>query len=253
MSSLNRMLAVLDLFTPQTPAWTADAIAKRLDYTQPTVYRYLRELGKAGLLHSDTSAAYVLGSRIVEWDYQIRTGDPLIRAAGAPIEALAEESGFDVVLGSMHDDRIITIHHALGGDPIDASYGRGRRLPLFRGSLSWAIIAALPRARSRKLHSAMPPAEQPAWNDVLAKIADVRRAEHAVSFGELDSGLVGLSISLDTDPLKVPAALGMIIRQERFDQLERAALLKPLRRCAQAIESALSRLGPRAPLSESTP
>jgi DNA-binding IclR family transcriptional regulator len=44
MTSLTRMLAILDLFDEGTSMWTAEAIAARLGYSLPTGYRYVREL-----------------------------------------------------------------------------------------------------------------------------------------------------------------------------------------------------------------
>ena len=44
------MLKVLDLFTEQTPALSADEIISKLKYSRPTGYRYVRELVSAGLL-----------------------------------------------------------------------------------------------------------------------------------------------------------------------------------------------------------
>lgn len=232
MSSLNRMLSVLDLFTPQAPAWTAEAIAQQLGYAVPTTYRYLRELSAAGLLRSGSDASYLLGSRILEWDYQIRNGDPLIVSARSPMEELAARTGSDVVLGGMHDDRIITLHHEFGAETIGATYGRGRRLPLFRGSLSWCIVAALPRARLRKLQAAD---EASSWEALLTKVAQVRRDGHAVSLGELDPGLVGISVPLDTTPHKVPASLGLIMSAQRYALLDHARAIQLLAQVAETI------------------
>lgn len=239
MSSLSRMLAVLDLFTPQTPAWTAEAIANQLDYALPTAYRYLRELSAAGLLRNGSDASYVLGSRIVEWDYQIRNGDPLIVAARVPLEELAAHTGCDAVLGSMQGDRIITIHHEFGAEPIGASYGRGRRLPLFRGSLSLCIVATLPRARLRKLREQD---DTPPWEELLARVARVRRDGHAISHGELDPGLVGISVPLDTTPHKIPASLGLIMSAQRYGLLDSGRAIQLLAACAQSITSRLEQV-----------
>lgn len=248
MSSLSRMLAVLDLFTPQAPAWTAEAIAKQLDYALPTAYRYLRELSAAGLLRSDSDASFVLGSRIVEWDYQIRNGDPLIVAARGPLEGLAARTGCDVVLGSMQGDRIITIHHEFGAEVIGASYGRGRRLPLFRGALSLCIVATLPRARLRKLRE---PLDTPSWDALLARVIQVRRDGHAISHGELDPGLVGVSVPLETTPHKIPASLGLIMRAQRYGLLDSERAIQLLTDCAKTITARLAVVAAQDPNTHS--
>ena len=126
MSSLTKMLNVLDLFTPEHPSWTIEEMAEHLGYAVPTMYRYARELNNAGLLRHSSGACYVLGSRIIELDYQIRNIDPLIQASSQAMRSLAEKSGSDVVLGTIYADRIITISHFFGEENLKISYVRGK-------------------------------------------------------------------------------------------------------------------------------
>src|SRR5690606_430214 len=78
MSSLTKMLSVLDIFSSENPSWTIEEMAEHLGYAVPTMYRYVKELTKAGLLRNISAARYGLGTRIIELDYQIRNADPLI-------------------------------------------------------------------------------------------------------------------------------------------------------------------------------
>ena len=55
ISSLSRMLSVLDLFTDTHPIWSAEAIAQALDVSVPTSYRYVKLLADAGLLQRSRS------------------------------------------------------------------------------------------------------------------------------------------------------------------------------------------------------
>ena len=75
MSSLTRMLSVLDLFSRDHMALTAEQIAEELKLTRTTSYRYIGELMQAGLLVS-TMGVYTLGPRIIQLDYRIRESDP---------------------------------------------------------------------------------------------------------------------------------------------------------------------------------
>lgn len=81
MTSLNRMLSVLDLFTAARPVWEADCIVEALGCSTPTGYRYLKELMHAGLLQRFNGGYYALGPRITLLDYVIRSTDPLLAPA----------------------------------------------------------------------------------------------------------------------------------------------------------------------------
>ena len=82
-SSADRLLAVLQLFTPERPEWTVETAANEIGVTVSTAYRYFRSLCRIGLLDPYAGGSYVLGPAIVEFDRQIRIGDPLIKVAGS--------------------------------------------------------------------------------------------------------------------------------------------------------------------------
>jgi DNA-binding IclR family transcriptional regulator len=246
LSSLHRLLSVLELFTPESPAWTAEGIAERLACSLPTAYRHVRALVGAGLLRGDAGASYVLGTRIIELDWQIRSGDPLIIAARERMEALAQRTGCDTVLGTIYGERIVTVHHAVGAEPVGASYGRGRRMPLFRGALSKCMLSALPRARVRKLHAAHAgdaSPRAPGWDALLAELLAVRKAGFAVTRGELDPGLVGIAVPLVNATHRITAALGFVMSMQRYSRLDVPGARAMLQDCSRAISTALEQRG----------
>ena len=247
MSSLRRMLTVLDLFTEAAPAWTAEAIAEKLAYTRPTAYRYVRELAAAGLLRRGSGGTYWLGTRIIELDHQIRLTDPLLLAGSAPMRALADLTGCDVVLGSIYGDRILTVHQEHGLEGISATYGRGRSMPLYRGMLSKMLLASVTRAQLRRIHAAHATeaaAEAEAfaadWDTLLANLKAIRSAGHCISHGELDPGLVGIAVPLLEREHEIHAALGLIVTKQRFATSDVGRLVQMLRETGVKILTGLA-------------
>ncbi|MBL8384657.1 MAG: IclR family transcriptional regulator [Burkholderiales bacterium] len=244
MTSLARMLAILDLFDEGASVWTAEAIAGRLGYSLPTGYRYVRELSEAGLLRRDAGGTYVLGPRVIELDYRIRVGDPMIMAGQRVMRALADDTGCDVVLGTIYGERIVTIHQEHGGEGIAATYGRGRRMPLFRGMMSKVILAELPRPRLRRLHEHHREEAQggtlpPDWEGLVLALKAVRKAGYSISQGELDPGLVGIAVPLVDKAHRLIAALGFAITGRRFATSDNARLVALLREAADRIARSL--------------
>ena len=244
MSSLARMLAILDLFDEGASVWTADAIAERLGYSLPTGYRYVRQLGEAGLLRRDAGGTYMLGPRVIELDHRIRVGDPLLGAAQRVMRALADDSGCDVVLGTIYGERIITIHQEHGIESVSPSYGRGRRMPLYRGMLSKAVLATLPRGQLRRLYKANPDEAHASpfaagFADLLAHVKAIRSAGYCVTHGELDPGLCGIGVPLSYPARRLTAALGFIISRQRFANLNENQLAGLLHTAGNAIIEAL--------------
>jgi len=239
------MLAVLDLFTSDKPAWSAEAIAERLGYSVPTVYRYVRELCDVGLLRGESGASYVLGPKIIELDYQMRTGDPLITAGRVAMRQLADVTGCDVVLVTLCGGHVITIHQEFGSEGISASYGRGRRMPLFRGAMSKCLLAALPRPQLRRLYAqnereAAGEAFADVWDTLLAQTRQIRQDGYALSQGELDAGNVGIAVPLTSEDHKIVAALGFIMSRQRFSMIEIQRSVAMLHGCAADIQAKLA-------------
>lgn len=247
------MLAVLDLFTEREPAWTPDAIAQRLGCSLPTAYRYVRALLQAGLLRRAVAGTYVLGPRLAELDYQMRLTDPLLRDGDAALRALCEDTGCDVVVAEVLGDHVITVQQLHGREGVSASFGRGRRMPTFRGMLSKTLLAWLPRAALRRLYAAHAheAAAEPfaaTFEVLLAHLKVLRARGHAVSVGELDPELAGIAVPLARPGDGGTAALGVILSQRRFATTDVDAMVRRLRRAAddasRAIEAGAIDAGP---------
>jgi DNA-binding IclR family transcriptional regulator len=240
VSSLVRMLSVLDLFTEAEPAWTPDAIAQRLGCSLPTAYRYVRALMRAGLLRRAVAGSYVLGPRLAELDFQMRRTDPLLRDGDAALRALCEDTGCDVVVAEALGDRLITVQQLHGTEGVSASFGRGRRMPPFRGMLSKTLLAGLPRAALRRLydaHAAEAAAEpfSASFETLVANLKRIRAQGHAVSVGELDPGLAGIAVPLPRPGEGGTAALGVILATRRFATTDVDAMVRRLRRAAEDV------------------
>ena len=234
------MLSVLDLFTEAEPAWTPDAIAQRLACSLPTAYRYVRALMQAGLLRRAAAGTYVLGTRLAELDFQMRRTDPLLRDGDGALRALCEDTGCDVVVAEVLGDRLITVQQLHGSEGVSASFGRGRRMPPFRGMLSKTLLAGLTRPALRRLHAAhaAEAAAEPFAADFDTLVANLRRIRadgYAVSVGELDPGLAGIAVPLPRPGDGGTAALGVILAKRRFSTTDVDAMVRRLRRAAEDV------------------
>ncbi len=204
----------------------------------------MRQLGEASLLRRDAGGTYMLGPRVIELDHRIRVGDPLLSAGQRVMRALADDSGCDVVLGTIYGERIITIHQEHGIEHLSPSYGRGRRMPLYRGMLSKAVLAALPRGHLRRLYESNPDEAHassfaPDFDALVTHVKAIRSAGYCVTHGELDRGLCGIGVPLAYPARRLTAALGFIITRERFASSDEHQLAGLLRTAGDAIIAAL--------------
>jgi DNA-binding IclR family transcriptional regulator len=245
LSSLKRMLTVLDVFTPANPVYGVDDIASRLDYSRGTTYRYLRELTAVGLL-SRAPAGFSLGPRIIELDFAIRQCDPMLTASQPAMRTLRDRFECDVLLVRFFDDRVVVCHHEHGSDRITVSYGRGRLMPLFRGAGSKILLASLPVARQRRLFQTYPADIAEAglghdWKSFRAALVAFQRAGIAVSVGELDPGNVGVAAPIGADQPAYASGLIMVFSTARYAVLDKALINTALTHATLQIATALRR------------
>lgn len=198
-SSLDRLLHVIDLFTPERPEWSAEQIGEVMGVSRATRYRYLRTLTAAGLIAPAGSGMYRLGPRFIVLDRQIRLSDPLLRF-GLPVMARFRKShGHAQLLCTYYGDQVLCIHQESADPSIHSSMDRGRPFPLFRGSPSRSILAWLPENHLRNLMLAHPHEIRETglgsnWLEFKQRIREIRAAGHYIGRGEIDHDLMGIGV-----------------------------------------------------------
>lgn len=239
MPSISKALSILDLFNEQQSIWAADEVLARLHFSQPTGYRYLRQLCAQGYLVR-LPVGYVLGPKIVELDYYIRLSDPILRGARMIMRDLASRTGLELLLMSIFGDQIVTTHQEVGSETLTISFGRGHPMPLFRGAGSKAIVAFLPKAQRRRIF--MKNAKEAelvgfgtTFQDFELKLREIRKARYAVSLGELNVGNVGIAAPIFRASRTSCGSLTAVLSAETFEKADRETLVRAIAEAAKRI------------------
>lgn len=234
MTKFARMLDVLDLFSESETLLAAEDIATKLEISRPTAFRYVRELSAAGFL-ANYSGRYSLGARIVTLDYRIRASDPVLNEAKPVMRILSAETACTSILCRMYNEEIINVHHEAGyADAAPVFAGRGRPLPLFRGSASKIMLAYLPAPKLKKLYERHRNNSDVLlvgrdWAAFRTYFAGVRQQGHYVSKEEVDAGTIGIAAPLVVPRVGVVGSMSLVFSTGRLSMINTeglAALLK---------------------------
>ena len=220
-SSLARMLTLLDYFSLQRFEWTVEELSEATGYTASSTYRYVRALGRAGLLARMPGGTYVVGAKIIELEALTRRVDPVATAAQPVLLALARQTGCACLLSSVYGDHLINIAHEPGVEPFNLTYVRGEPLPWFRGAPGNAVLAFMATTRVRKLFDKFhPPADDAeAWRACRARLKGIRQAGYCVSRGELQPDVVGFGVPVI--PVDEPiGSISLVCSSERAELLD---------------------------------
>jgi len=220
MSSADRVIGILGLFTPKQPAWTPAEAAQALKMSRASAYRYFLLLEQAGFVEPVAGHRYALGPRIVELDRQIRLADPLVQASADEMVKLARETGGIALLCRLHNDRVLCIHQERGPRaPRFVSYERGRAMPLHRGATSKVILAFLPQARGKELE-------------------DIRKGRVCIAYGEVDPDACGIAVPIE-EGARVVGSLSVVLPAAAAKGRALKTAVRLVREAGQRIESEL--------------
>ena len=247
-TSITRVLGILDLFTPDTPVWTADMLMERLGLARATVYRYVRALCDSGFLAAVSGAGYVLGPRFIEFDRSIRLADPLLQIVPPVMAELRDVVNGGQLLCAFYGLRVLSVLQDKTDPNITMSMERGRPFSLFTGSPSRVILAHLPTYQLRNL--ALNHQKEIAaaglgenWQEFRDNMRAIRRTGF-VAASDIDKALIGISAPIFQAPGAVSASLCLVRTRENTPPDQVAFLGDLAMKAAQRISRELQGFGP---------
>jgi DNA-binding IclR family transcriptional regulator len=248
VSSIGRVLGLIDLFTEARPVWTADELIQEQGRSRATTYRDLKALVDAGLLVPVGAGSYALGPRFIEIDRQIRLADPLLSVAPPIMAAQRKKFGGTQLLFRFYGLQVLSIYEDRNDDRIRTSLDRGRPVSLFQGSPSRVILAHLPREQQQRLflQHAGEIAETGLgenWPAFQATLSQIRERGIAVA-SDIDKNLIGFASPVFMGPDAISAAFVLARIKREVDEAEYDRLSKLSKSIARSISDRLQALTP---------
>jgi DNA-binding IclR family transcriptional regulator len=236
-NSLERVLAVLEVFTEERLEWTPEELMEHLGYSRPTLYRYLKTLKDAGLLTSMPNAGFTLGPKVVEMDYLLRKSDRLVGVSAPFLKKLSESYPCTVLLVRWYGNKILCVDSVCSTKNSQSSYPRGRPMPLLKGAIARSIMAFLPRRRL------MPLVEQNLQELCEVGLGDTIEEVHASlkkARGEVTPGVVGIAAPVFDSSQTPLASICITIANHLVDDEAIVAISRDVRDAAARISTILA-------------
>lgn len=237
-NSLQKMLGLLDVFTPAAPVWSTEDLIRYSGCSRSTCYRYIKVLHEAGFLTPVANGCYLLGPRILELDRQIRMCDPVYTAGGPPMRRLAARTGHSALLCVLYRDSVMCVREELSADAPEGLFSRGQKRPLFSGAASKVILAHLPAHQLRKLFSRQRRTIARAglgadWDRFRATLRAIREQGYCVTTGEFSPGITGIAAPVFNRAGRALGSLGIALRAARIERSQIPALAHQVMKAAQ--------------------
>lgn len=238
-SVTDRLVRVLETFTPTRTVQTTAEIGRRAGLPSSSAHRIVGELVDAGLLERDDAKRVRIGMRL--WELATRSSQALrLRQAAMPfMERVQARVREHTQLAILEQDEALFLERLSGAESGSNITRVAGRLPLHASSSGLVLLAFADRdLQERVLTSRLAPltASTPVDPAMLRrKLAEIRTAGHAVAPGFIEEVSTGLAVPIHDEMGKVLAALSVVLPRDA--QIESA--LVELVRAARDIERAL--------------
>jgi DNA-binding IclR family transcriptional regulator len=243
-SVTSKVLALLDAFTPASPALTLSELARRADLSLPTAHRRVAELVEWGALERGADGRYRIGLRLWEVGALAPRGLGLRERALPIMEDLYEVTHENVQLAVREGIELVFIERIAGRYAVPVLTRVGGRFALHATGVGLVLLAYAPAEVQEQVLTAplaryteMTVTDPGALRRVLA---DVRRHGYAVSDRQVTLDSFSVAAPIRGPDNAVVAAVSLVVAHERADPVALAPLV---RAAGRGVSRAL--VGPR--------
>ena len=246
VKTLDRLVAVLDCFTRERPAWSLSDLSRELGIPKSTLHRFLNALAEHGILRNDPrDRRWRLGYRLLIWGSLAGDGLDLRHLARPILDELVAQTGETAILTAYDNHEVVCIEKVETDHPVRMTLQVGTRRPPHAGASSKVLMAYLPeeeiqaiiRGRGLPQLCVNTITDPEALREELARI---RSQGYAESHEETDLGAWGVATPIFDQDGRVVAAIGVAGPRSRYTP-ERAREF--VRLCCDAANRISSLLG----------
>lgn len=214
----DRVLSVLAMLAQHDRPVSIATLVERTGLAQSTLYRQIALLKRWGFVF-EHAGHYAPGPLCLQLAWGFELSYFLVHEAQTDMGSLAQTSGETVGLMIAVKDQAICVDMVESRQPLRCSFVKGRGLPLTYGASARSLVAFMPACRREALLEplrATMPADEAAGLD--AALERIRADGYAVTDGQVDPGVWGVSAPIFQRPRHAVAALTLMAPSTRAAQ-----------------------------------
>ncbi|RNL86203.1 IclR family transcriptional regulator [Halostreptopolyspora alba] len=223
IQSIERAAAILRLMAGGARGLSLAEISRSLDLPKGTTLGILRTLQHVGFVEQDEATGqYQLGGGVLRLGTRYLDGNELRTRALNWADSLAARSGESVRIGTLHEERVLVVHHVFRPDDSRQTLEVGTLLPLHASALGKTLMAFDPLALAEESEFERP--ELPGYTErtitsrtaLTAELESVRANGWAAELEELVEGEVAIAAPIRDRRGTAVGAIGLSGAVERL-------------------------------------
>ncbi len=207
--SLHRAVEILQAFRPGSDLHGNGELAERTGLSRATVSRLAQTLVDCGMLERDRrQRAYRLAPLVLSLAHAMRTGSPVLAAAGPLIRKEAERRKVNVGLAAADRDEMVYLESVRYSGRVSwRNVVAGQRVPMELTSLGRAYLAAAPEDRRKELFAQFRAHRSSRWTalsrEILSAIEQVRQQGYCCASWQPEVVAIATPIVIPDYPIYV--------------------------------------------------
>ncbi len=246
IKTIDRLVRILNCFSPEQPAWTLTKLSTHLDLPKGTLHRFLASMESHGILRRDAGdKQWRLGYRLFIWGNLAEESTALRRIARPVLRDLVAATGEMALLTVYQDQEIICIGKVDTNHAVRLTLDVGTRRPPHAGASSKVLMAYLPEEEIQAIirDKGLPKLcvntiTDP--NELTTALQVIRERGYAMSHEETDLGAWGMATPIGDWKRNVIAAVGVAGPGLRFSEELVQEYVALCQQAARRISSSLS-------------
>ena len=246
INSLARGLLLLEKLAEAGGPLTLSEVAKAMEMTLPTAYRFLYTLQAIDLIEKEADRkAYRITPKVLKLGYGVFKSSELWNTAHPHLLRASQKYGETFNLAVLEKDQILYIDRVKTQSILTINLEIGSKLPAYCTSMGRVLLAWLPRKEARQRLRLNPLKKQTGLtvtdiDELESILADVRLNGFAVNDGELAPELYSAAAPVLNREGEAVAALNMAVNSARHDEDYLHKVMVPaVVQCAERISSAM--------------
>jgi DNA-binding IclR family transcriptional regulator len=241
IQSIERAAAILRLLSGRNRRLGVAQLAGELELPKGTVHGILRTLAGVGFVEQDEETGkYQLGAALLHMGSSYLDGNELRARALNWSDSLAARSGESVRIGTLHEGRVLVVHHVFRPDDSRQALEVGVLQPAHATAMGKVLLAANRYAAAELTGEGLPrytPATITDGDALASELDTVLERGWAGESEELVVGEVSLAAPIDDRRGVTVGAIGISGPVERLsgDGAPRADLVSFVREAARAV------------------
>jgi DNA-binding IclR family transcriptional regulator len=245
IQSIQRAAQLMRLLSGRTRRLSLGELTAQLGLPKGTVFGILRTLQQVGYVEKDAdSGKYQLGAALLHLGTSYLDGNELRTRALSWADSLAGRSNEAVRIGTLHDCRVLVVHHVFRPDDTYQVLQVGSLLPLHATAMGKTLLAAYPYLLAELGPGELSSFTQRTLTDtrqLSTAVKEVKRRGWAAEIGELVDGEGSLAAPITDRREETVGAISISGPLERLCEAEtpRTDLVGYVREAARSISREL--------------